>query len=352
MNEVNGKTSPALNDVPDLQDAQSLLEKKADPGVPRDEWARVRELALAHLGRLMSLEPKVLRGDDPDAIHDMRVASRRLQQALDLLYLRPRPGEVRRCHRRMRRCRRALGEVRNCDVLLQRSEKLLARKRTARREVWAAVRDYLVERRAQSFQKALRRLAQLNLAVFYLYLNESLTSNGAAPPLPASQAIAAPVKAPTEPFHERVVPALGRAWKGFENQVSISHRDPRAPVIHQVRIATKRLRYLIEVIHEFNVSGSAEALAWLRRLQQHLGDWHDLEVLEQIMIEMVARPEFLRDHLHLAMGVESLVLGNRTTKRVYEEEYLKMTRDSVELTRLKEWLSYVLAFPSAAFTKV
>jgi hypothetical protein len=31
------------------------------------------------------------------------------------------------------------------------------------------------------------------------------------------------------------------------------------------------------------------------RLQTHLGDWHDLEVLEQILIGMVARPKFLRD---------------------------------------------------------
>src|SRR5881296_1043925 len=89
--------------------------------------------------------------------------------------------------------------------------------------------------------------------------------------------------------------------------------EPRAPVVHGVRIAAKRLRYLIEVFEEFKVAGSAEALAWLRCLQQHLGDWHDFEVLEELMIEMVARPAFLRDHLELALGVEKLILKNRDT---------------------------------------
>ena len=37
-----------------------------------------------------------------------------------------------------------------------------------------------------------------------------------------------------------------------------------------------------------------------------------LEVLEQMLIEMVARPEFLRDHLDIAMGVDAARCeGNR-----------------------------------------
>ena len=57
---------------------------------------KVRELALRQLNRFMSYEAKVLKGDDAEAIHDMRVASRRLQQVLDLLYPKPRPQELRR----------------------------------------------------------------------------------------------------------------------------------------------------------------------------------------------------------------------------------------------------------------
>ncbi len=317
---------------------------------PRDEWGTVRTLALRQLDRFMSFEPKVLRGDDPDSIHDMRVASRRLQQVLDLLYPPPAAGEIRNLRRKIRRCRRALSEVRNCDVLLDHVEGFVRRKRATRREEWTAVEHYLRERRAASFEKALRKLSKVNLAVFYVHSRGYLVTDSAGPPAGRpSRAIVSPQELAPEQFYERVSEALERVSTAFEAQVARSREDSRAPVIHGVRIAAKRVRYLIEVIHEFAVAGSGEILAWLRLLQQHLGDWHDLEVLEMMMIEMVARPNFLRDHLELAMGVEKLILRNRADKKRYEEKYFQLTQDSEGLRRLKEWVGYVLSSPSAAF---
>lgn len=342
--------------------AQEVTDPTISPQVPpapaaepsdseaRDEWGTVRGLALKQLHRFMALEPKVLRGDDPDAIHDMRVASRRLQQILDLLYPKPRPNEIRVLRRKIRRSRRRLSQVRNCDVLLQRVEKSVARKRAARREIWIAVRHYLRERRAESFDKALGKLGKLNLAVFYVHLKRHLVPEaGNSGPAHQMHHNAPAEELHPEQFYERVGDALDRVWRGFESQLALSHSDPRAPVIHGVRIWTKRLRYLIEVIAEFGVSGSVEELAWLRRLQQHLGDWHDLEVLEQMMIQMVARPEFLRDHLELAMGVEKLIAWNRALKEKFKTEYFRMTLDSPDVERLKDWVGYLLASPSAAF---
>jgi hypothetical protein len=82
-----------------------------------------------------------------------------------------------------------------------------------------------------------------------------------------------------------------------------------------------------------------------------LGDWHDLEVLEQMMIEMLARPEFLREHLALAIEVEKVILRNRENKVGFEEKYSRMSRESVEMRRLKEWVSYLVASPSAVLVK-
>lgn len=339
--------------------AQEVTDPTLSPQVPpapaaevpdapaRDEWGTVRGLALKQLHRFMAFEPRVLRGDDPDAIHDMRVASRRLQQILDLLYPKPRPNEIRGLRRKIRRSRRCLSDVRNCDVLFQRVEKILGRKRTSRREVWMAVGYFLRERRAQSFDKALGKLGKLNLAVFYTHLKRHLEP-GEGNARPAPHGTPGEELRPQQ-FYERVGEALDRVWRRFESQLALSHSDPRAPVIHGARISTKRLRYLIEVIAEFGVSGSAEELAWLRRLQQHLGDWHDMEVLEQMMIRMVARPEFLRDHLELAMGVEKLIARNRALKEKFKTDYFRMTLDSPDVERLKDWVGYLLASPSTAF---
>jgi CHAD domain-containing protein len=319
--------------------------------VPSDEegWKKVRELALRQLNRFMSYEAKVLKGDDPDAIHDMRVSSRRLQQMLDLLYPKPRPPEFRRLRRQIRRCRRVLGNVRNCDVLLEHVSRSLRRKRSARREAWTAVQHYLLLRRSEGFLRAMRRFGKINLAVFYVNLKEFLAQEKAHEHSAEHRQHDSTAARPA--FSKHLTSALQSVWTAFEDQVRLSQGDSRPAVIHGARIATKRLRYLLEVFHEFDVAGSAEALAWLRELQQHLGDWHDLEVLEQMMVEMVARPAFLREHLPLAMEVEMLVLRNRGNKGGFEEKYFRMSRESLEMRRLKDWVSYLLASPSAPFAK-
>jgi CHAD domain-containing protein len=317
-----------------------------------DAWAKVTDLAAKQLDRFMSFEPKVLRGDDPDAIHDMRVASRRLQQILDLLYPKPRPREVQRLRRRIRRCRGALGQVRNCDVLLQMVEKTLGRKRCARREAWTAVRQYLFERRAESFQKGRRKLSKANLAVFYVQTKDLLAPPGSPHHhWRDGSRKAAPGAAEDQDLPGRISESLSGVWNNFLEQIALSQHEVKGPVIHGVRIAAKRVRYLLEVVHEFEVAGSAEALAWLRQLQQHLGEWHDLEVLEQTMVEMLARPQFLREQLELSMQIEKLILRGRETKKRFVEKYERMTRDSMGWQRLKDWVSYLLESPSAVFAR-
>ena len=342
---IQDHATTAVEPAPPADSA--MPERALLPEGERSE--KVRELALRQLNRFISYEAKVLKGNDGDAIHDMRVASRRLQQVLDLLYPKPRPTELRRSRRQIRRCRAALGDVRNCDVLLELVKQSLGRKRSARREAWTAVQHFLLLRRSESFLRAMRKLGKINLAVFYVNLKEFLLRD--QPDGHAAEHHHHGSEGLRSGFTEELAHALESTWGRFEDQVAQSHRHPRPEVIHGARIATKRLRYLLEVVHEFGAAGSADALAWLRQLQQHLGDWHDLEVLEQMMIEMLARPEFLREHLPLAMEVEKLILRNRQNKARLEEQYSQMSRESAEMRRWKDWVSYVLASPSAALAK-
>jgi CHAD domain-containing protein len=329
--DAAAKSALASAEDPMIVDAPASL-----PDAPQDPWATVRELALKQLDRFMSLEPRVLRGDDPDAIHDLRVASRRLQQILDLLYPHPH-GEVRKLRRRIRRSRRALGDVRNADVQLARVRTILARKRTARREAWESLRDFLLAERSENFARALRRLSKQRLTVVYIRLKDILAQTEAKPvPHTAGAAMEGDDAQPNQ-FEERLGVSLASVWQGFEAQVAASHRDPQSSVIHAVRIAAKRLRYLVEVLHEFHVEGSAETLAWLRGVQELLGNWHDLEVLEQMMVAMVGRPAFLRENLGVAMEVEKLILRNRANKGKFREEYFRQTLEGADFQQVKNW---------------
>jgi CHAD domain-containing protein len=316
----------------------------ADAQAASREWEKVRQLALKHLDRFISLESKVLQGNDREAIHDMRVASRRLQQVLDLIYPPPARG-ISRLRRKIRRSRRVLSEVRNCDVQLDRVESVLASKRVTHRRAWEAVRLYLTERRGKAFDKALSRLSKVNLAVFYVRLKSHLNSNGVQTRSESESRVALP----TEEFYQRIHQGLEKVWGDFETRIEDSHHDSQPGVIHGARIAAKRLRYAVEVIREFNVPGTDATLNWLRSLQQQLGDWHDLEILEDMMIEMVARPAFLRGHLEVAMEVEKLILRNRTVKKTYLERYARMTRDAAGIERVRHWVNQTLSAPPEVF---
>jgi CHAD domain-containing protein len=329
--------------------AANELAKSPGTTAPTNEWSKVRKLALRHLNRFVSLETKVLNGDDPEAIHDMRVASRRLQQVLDLVFPKPLPREARRLRRKIRRCRRALGDVRNCDVLLEQVAGRLARRRCSDRESWTAVKQHLQERRSGSFARAIRKLSKVNLAVFYMRAKEILDR---LRPTAARDHVSNPLvqaDGPAlEPFPARLGQALAGVWSEFEKQVAASHREMTAPSIHAARICAKRLRYLLEVVNQFGIPGSSGALAWLRKIQQHLGDWHDMEVLEEMIIEMIARPGFLRDQLPLALATGKLILRNRITKQGFREKYFQMTLDSTEYQGIRNWAEGLLAAPTAA----
>jgi CHAD domain-containing protein len=50
--------------------------------------------------------------------------------------------------------------------------------------------------------------------------------------------------------------------------------------LHQVRIEAKKLRYVLELIHEFGRVPTLRFVARLKQLQDLLGRLHDLEVVE------------------------------------------------------------------------
>jgi CHAD domain-containing protein len=253
-------------------------------------------------------------------------------------------------YRGLRRCRRSLSEIRNYDVLLKRVEGTLARKRTARREAWEAIGEYLKELRAARLEKSLRKLAKANLSDIYVRLKEHLpakggsehrdgitNSNNARQDLTLSQ------------FYLRISEALRTVWDEFEQGIAQSRHQHSPAVLHRTRIAAKRVRYLIEVIQAFDVPGSKEALIWLRSLQGQLGDWHDLLVFEDAIIAMIADQDFLRDHLEMAIQIERLIMKNRALKTKFEMKYSEMVRNKADFIRIRDWVRRMVDSPAAQF---
>jgi CHAD domain-containing protein len=336
---------------PQDQETAREVSSRENYGPQEGEWARVSALAIKHLDRCVSLEPKVLQGDDPDAIHDLRVATRRLQQVIDLIYPSPHSGEIRKLYRGLKRCRSSLSEVRNYDVLLERVDAALARKRTARREAWDAIGEYLRDLRSARLEKSLRKLAKANLSAIYVRLKEFLPTNGKSNHVAGSSGRnGAGRHLAAEEFYERISDALKAVWTELEQEIAQSRHERDASVLHRTRIAAKRARYLLEVVRDFEVPGSRETLIWLRSLQMQLGDWHDLVVFEESVIGMLADRDFLRDHLEMAIQIERLIMRNRALKLKLEKKYFEMTRDRTGFLKTREWVRRMVDSPAALFT--
>jgi CHAD domain-containing protein len=73
----------------------------------------------ALLASLVKQIGRVRADGDPDSIHDLRVAVRRLAQCLDVFESLFPPGAARRVRKRVTRLRRAAGLTRDCDIALE-----------------------------------------------------------------------------------------------------------------------------------------------------------------------------------------------------------------------------------------
>jgi CHAD domain-containing protein len=318
---------------------------------PAEPWVKLGRLALRHLDRFASVEAKVLSGGDADAVHDLRVASRRLEAVVDLLFPAPQPAEVRKLRRQIKRSRQALSEARDCDALLARTEALLARKRAARRKAWKVIANYLRARRKEAFRRAKRKIRKADLPAVRGELREWLDL-GARPgkarlrdggPLD-------PAKLTVDRFYARVANAMEQAAQTFEARLRRVEQRPGAVTAHRARIAAKRARYLAEIVRDFGAPESAETVVWFREAQKRLGSQRDFDVLEKAMIAVVARRGFLRDHLDRAFEIERLIVENRRKKKKAQAAFNQLAGEE-RFRRVQEWMAYVVASPSEALAR-
>ena len=216
-----------------------------------------RLAALARLGSARRAYRRVRRGDDPETLHDFRVALRRLRALLRACEEEVGDTIGRGSRRRLRAIGRATNARRDADVLREWLERLAPEPRSSAARAWlrervddaAGANDADVRRVLADFpalaKRLRRRIARVRLRRRALQ---------AAPPLATVLAAAG------RDLHRRLRAAL-------------SVRPPLPDEgLHAARILAKRLRYTLEAIDHV----LPEALAPLVALQDLLGTARDL----------------------------------------------------------------------------
>ncbi len=224
-------------------------------------------------------------GGRTTGLHKTRVASRRIREALPIVSTCAPPAKVKKLSRKMRELTRYLGPIRELDVeldLLEDESKLEGVSDRAieilRREVAAkrqALRNELTEKApVGDVKKLIRKLERV--------------ADGRKAGGKGKKA-----KADTRNEAEwRGVLAARLMRRAKALRVALDDAGPLyAPErIHSVRIATKKLRYALEIAHDTRVPGAAPLVRVLKRQQERLGHLHDLQLLLKHVREAETSP--------------------------------------------------------------
>src|SRR5215475_1243487 len=265
------------------------------------------------LEKFVSLFAKVLVSNQPDTIHDARVWSRRLQEALRVFFPKPRVGKSRKLFRTLRQVRRVLSECRNVDVTLALIEdKLNSATASTLHESWELIRNYLLEKRTRQAARAGEELTRHNITQFVTRTRGLLPVNGLE-------------KEPEALLQHSIDEALAVWNEALQN----AQENPQVEQIHALRIAGKRLRYRSELLKELGHASVKRSIRALKLLQEELGNWHDRYVLLQFIAEFIGRPDFLVDHPEAAHALLAEMERERQTNDLAVSSILK----SAEKTR-------------------
>jgi CHAD domain-containing protein len=212
--------------------------------------------------RLRSNEAGVRAGRDPEAVHQARVAARRLRSHLRTFAVAIRPKTAEALAGELRWLGQLLGAVRDLDVL---TERLSASELEAAQ--LAAVLDRAAIDRQLAFAAACLGLASDR----YRSLTEHLAVVVATPPVRPAVA--------DLPAIEVMMPQAERAWHRFESEVAGLPAAPADAQLHQVRIRSKQARYATEVVAPLRDTDRDTSLADVAksfaRVQKTLGDFND-----------------------------------------------------------------------------
>lgn len=120
-----------------------MVKPKA-PEISSDQrfCSAMKELIADRFGALWEAVPVAVEGTDPEGVHDVRVASRRLRAAMDVAVQCFSAEWYRPLHAIAKEITTALGEVRDRDVLL---EAMRGERDAAPPEEWPGI-DRLIER--------------------------------------------------------------------------------------------------------------------------------------------------------------------------------------------------------------
>jgi len=220
----------------------------------------------------------------PEAVHDLRTISRRVEALLDALATEPDRNQ-RKLLRRLKRLRRRAGRVRDIDVQIIALRTLKIGRDSGRKAQLARHLNDRRSRRERKLQKALDPETIRNLRRRLTRVERAILA-----PLPARKpaaAIATASSAPAQPAPREEVQPVSLALRMFATIARQQGAFTEA-TLHRFRTRSKRVRYVAEMAGDD--PEAKRIVSQIKRMQDAIGDWHDWLTLSQTAQKLFAEP--------------------------------------------------------------
>jgi CHAD domain-containing protein len=279
----------ALQAAPDTKYSQGLKSVGLAPG-PAPQFApatvdasmSIAEVALANLRGYLSAwhlhEPGARLGDDPEEMHDLRVAGRRLDAILRQ-FRSALPGSFLGIRRTLKRVLRSLGEARDLDVALGELETFGCELPESERESVEPLKRHLVAERGRARTRMLSVLDSVSVQKDLKHLASLLAAPSATPQQSSAE------------LALNVAPQLiRRRYRKVRKAADLLTPDSSMEAYHEVRGYLKKLRYAVEAVAVIYGKPADEMLRALRRWQEKLGVQQDAAVAGRRLKTLAGAP--------------------------------------------------------------
>jgi len=243
--------------------AKTVCQQAAAKAIP--------QLLLTRLEEMCAFRERALDVDEPEGVHDMRVASRRLRSALS--DFKPYLRKDRIPSRKLKAIAKSLGAVRDEDVVLAALDELRLQ---AGDKVSDGIEAIAEEHRLQRRQARSVLEPAIRTAALAELLDDFRARRDAASRTSQSSGEKGEPQALT--FRQIGTDVIRARLKQLSDASNAFYRPLRTKQLHRLRILTKKLRYAIELFAPCGGEEFEKIAKEIARLQASLGELHDCDV--------------------------------------------------------------------------
>ncbi|HEY9357946.1 MAG TPA: CHAD domain-containing protein, partial [Arthrobacter sp.] len=271
----------------------------------------------AQIQEILARDPGV-RLEEPEAVHEMRSATRRARSVLAAYRRLYSAVAVRRLSDELKWLAQVLGEPRDAEVMLDRLRGHIDELEPG--PAAAAVKAQLEKDLGDTLDTAYRKLQGTLLSERYYRLLDDLERFRDQPPARPQADVSARKVA------GKLVGKAAKRLRLSHRAAKNAHRGaPHESALHQVRKDAKKLRHVAESVVPVHRKPAVKVAKAAHRLQQALGDFHDSVIARDLLAEFGAVPG-------LPEPIASAYITLRTRQvqlaAEAEEKYLKAWKKS------------------------